>query len=85
MVWQDIVIAICALLFGYALIPQVVQGFRKKKGVMTLQTAVITTAGLYILAVCFLTLEMYFSMAMNFLTGTLWLLLLIQRAIYKKR
>ncbi len=84
MVWQDIVIAVCTVLFGYALIPQVVMGFRKKKGLINLQTAAITTAGLYSIAICFLTLKMYFSSAANFISGTFWLILLLQRIKYGK-
>ncbi len=81
--WQDIVISISTLLLGYALIPQVIEGFRKKKGLMNIQTAMITTLGLYTIAVMLLTLGLYFSFAMNFLTGTLWAILLIQKIIYK--
>ena len=43
----------------------------------------ITTVGLYITAIVFLTLKLYFSAIMNFITGTLWLILLSQRIKYK--
>jgi uncharacterized protein with PQ loop repeat len=84
MAWQDIIIMICTILFSYALIPQVLEGFRKKKGLINLQTAAITAPCLYILAFCFFTLQLYFSMAANILAGTLWSILLFQRLRYGK-
>jgi uncharacterized membrane protein len=81
--WQDLVITISTLLLGYALIPQVVHGFKKRKGTVTIQTSLITTLGLYTIAICLLTLNLQFSAIMNFITGTLWAVLLIQRIAYK--
>lgn len=69
--WQDIVISISIILLSYALIPQVIQGFKKRKCDINIQTSAITAAGLYILAVCFWTLNLYFSFAMDLVTGTL--------------
>lgn len=83
MVWQDFVAATCTLLFTYALIPQVIKGFRQKRGVIEFQTGAITFICLYILAGTMLTLELYYTSAMNFLAGTLWLLLFLQKVIYK--
>lgn len=82
MIWQDIVITIANLLFTYALLPQVYHGFKAKKGVMVFQTAVLTTLGLYAMAVAFLTLNLLFSGIISTINGTLWALLLIQRLIY---
>ncbi|HRZ86034.1 MAG TPA: hypothetical protein P5277_04630 [Candidatus Paceibacterota bacterium] len=85
MSWQDITISILTLLFGYALIPQVYHGFKIKKTTITIQTALITCLGLYILAITFLTLNFYFSFAMDLFTGTLWLVLLIQCIVYREK
>jgi len=81
--WQDLVITISTLLLGYALIPQVVDGFKKRKGTVTIQTSLITALGLYTIAICLFTLGLYFSFIMNLFTGTLWAVLLIQKIIYK--
>jgi len=83
MVWQDIVIAICNIFLGYALVPTIYKGFKKKKVSFTIQTTLITTLGLYVLAFTFLTLGFYFSTVMNFIIGTLWLILWVQAIIYK--
>jgi len=83
MIWQDYVVAITTILFGYALIPQVYYGFKKKKTTITIQTSTITFLGLYTLAVTFLTLGLYFSTFANLITGTLWAILLIQKLIYR--
>ena len=82
MIWQDIVISIVVVLFSYALIPQIVYGFKNKKPTITFQTAIITSLGMYIIAITYLTIDLIFSTIMCLITGTLWLLLLIQRVIY---
>ncbi|MAG07309.1 hypothetical protein CMI46_00640 [Candidatus Pacearchaeota archaeon] len=84
MVWQDTIIAILTFLFGYALIPQVYQGFKNKQGIIVIQTGFISFVGLYILAFVYLTLNLYFAAAMVLFTGTLWYLLLFQKILYRK-
>ena len=84
MVWQDIVIFVIMIAFSYALFPQVYLGFKKKKGFVSLQTSLITFIGMYILSVIYLTLNLYFSAVIGFVTGTLWFILFLQRIIYVK-
>lgn len=82
--WQDIVIALIGICFSYALIPQVNYGFKSKKKTITIQTSLITFIGAYIISIVYLTLKLYFSAIIGFITGTLWLLLFIQGIIYRK-
>lgn len=84
MSWQDLVITIAVFLMSYALIPQVIKGFKTKKALISIQTAAITAAALYTISFVYLTINLYFSSAMNFLTGTLWTILLVQSIIYRK-
>ncbi|MFH1365555.1 MAG: hypothetical protein ABIH28_03155 [archaeon] len=84
MIWQDLVITIAVLLMSYALFPQVIKGFKTKKPLISKQTALITSMALYSISFVYLTLNLYFSSAMNFLTGTLWIVLLIQSIRYEK-
>ena len=84
MAWQDIIITIVAVIFSYALIPQVYKGFKTKKQAIVLQTSLITFLALYVLAISYLTLDLFFSSITTFITGTLWMILFIQRVIYKK-
>lgn len=83
MVWQDILIAICTFLFAYSLVPQIIAGYREKKGLVEIQTSLITALGLYLVAAAMFTLHLYFSASMNFLTAILWSVILIQKLIYK--
>jgi hypothetical protein len=82
--WQDIVITIASIGFSVALIPQVISGFKTKRKTINFSTALITFIGIYAMAVSFLTLGLYFSATMNFISGTLWFLLFIQSIVYKK-
>ena len=84
MIWQDIVIAIINIVFGYSLVYQVYIGFKEKKGFLSLQTSLLTTIGLFVLAVIYLTLNLYISTLVTLITGIFWFLLLVQRLIYKK-
>ena len=84
MVWQDIVVAIANILFGYSLAYQVYKGFRERKGFLTLQTSLLTTIGLYAMSFAFFTLNLFVSTIVSTFNGTMWLLLFIQGLIYKK-
>jgi len=84
MIWQDLVIAIVSILFAYALIPQVIKGFREKKKHIAVQTGLINAAGMYAVAVAYASLGLIFSTIFGIITATLWLVLFIQSIIYKK-
>ena len=84
MSWQDIVIALANVLFGYSLIYQVYIGFKEKKGFLSLQTSLLTTAGLYLVSLAYFTLGLFASTIIGVFNGTMWLILFIQRIIYKK-
>jgi len=83
MIWQDAVITIIMIAFSYALIPQVYQGFKQKKGFINLQTSIITSLGMYILTFTYITLELYFSATMGLINAILWTTLFFQKIIYK--
>ncbi len=84
MVWQDWVISISSILFVYSLSNQVIHGFKKKKGFLTIQTSVLTTIGLYAVAISFFFLNLYFSAILTIINATLWLTLFLQRLKYGK-
>jgi len=69
--------------FGYALLPQIYQGFKQKKGLINLQISLITAVGMYILTFVYITLELYFSATISFVTGIIWIILFAQKIIYK--
>ncbi len=70
-------------MFSYALIPQILKGFKEKKGHLAFQTALLTTIGLYASCIAFISLELFFSGIICSINGTLWLILLIQKMIYR--
>lgn len=84
MVWQDWVISISSILFVYSLSNQVWYGFKKKKGFLTIQASVLTTIGLYAVAISFFFLNLYFSAVLTLVNATLWLTLFLQRLKYGK-
>lgn len=85
MIWQDLVLTIVNIVFSISLIPQVIHGFKEKKGLITLPTSIPTFIGLYVIGGTYLTMNLFFSSVMAFATGTLWFILFIQRLIYKEK
>jgi hypothetical protein len=84
MVWQDIVITSALILFSVSLLPQVYYGFKKKKGYITLKTSVPTFIGLVTIMVAYLSLDLLLSTVMTGAAALMWLVLVVQRLIYKK-
>ena len=84
MVWQDIVMMIVNIVFSLSLVPQVHHGFKRKRGFITLATSIPTCIGGYVTSFALFTLHLYFSGTAAAFTGTLWLVLLVQRVVYKK-
>lgn len=82
MAWQDIVLTVCGVILFVSLIPQLAHGFKTKTGPIKHVTSVPTFLGLYITALVYFSLHLYLSFIMVFLTGTIWLLLFIQRMLY---
>ncbi len=81
--WQDLVIAVVGLSFGFMLLPQLRDVIRGKS--VNIYTAGLTAIGLYILAVTFLTLEMWITTIAEIFSGTVWFLLFFFSALHKKR
>ncbi|RLF53007.1 MAG: hypothetical protein DRN24_02295 [Thermoplasmata archaeon] len=74
--WQDIVIAIISILFGFILLPQLKDVWHGKT-TLNIYTASLTTIGLYILAITFFTMEYWVSFTAEIFSGTVWLLLFV--------
>jgi hypothetical protein len=82
--WQDWIITIVNIVFAYALIPQVYQGFKNKKAYINFQTGLLNTLGMYAMSFAYYSLNLTFSWIIGALNATLWLVLFIQTNIYKK-
>ncbi len=85
-IWQDIVIAVISILFGFILLPEL-KDVVHSRVYINLYTAGLTTIGLYMLAATFLTMHFWISFIADVFTGTVWLLLFVfsLRNYLKKR
>ena len=81
--WQDIVIAVVGLLFGFILLPLLLDVWRGDS--TNIYTAGLTTIGLYILAATFFTMRYWLSFTADLFSGTIWFLLFIFSILHKKR
>jgi len=73
--WQDKVIMLVGLSFGFMLIPMVLDSLNGQT-VSTL-TSLPTALGLFILSYCFWTLNLKLSFVANIFSGSMWALLFI--------
>jgi len=82
MSWPDILLTIIGVVFSYALIPQIYQCWKNKRGLITIQTGVITFTGLYVCAMVYLYLGLPFSTITTFISSGFWFVLCVQTAYY---
>ena len=82
--WQDITIAVISIILNFALIAQIAYGFKEKRKTVAFSTSLITFIGIYIGAVIYFTLNLYFVAISSVIGGTFWLILFIQSVKYKK-
>jgi len=83
MTWQDTTITVSIIFLSYALIPQIMKGFRDKKGYVEIQTSLITSLSLIVVAFAFFTLGLYFSAIMDVVIASLWGILFLQKLYYR--
>ena len=74
--WQDVVIGVVSVLFGFILLPQLRDVWHGKT-ILNIYTAGFTTVGLYILAFTFSTMGYWVSVTSEIISGTVWLLLFV--------
>lgn len=83
MVWQDTVIVVVSIVFIISLTPQVVDGFKRKVGLIKLSTSIPTAIGLFALAATYYTLSLYLSTVVSMILGFIWITLAWQRLKYR--
>jgi hypothetical protein len=77
MMWQDLIYSLGLTLMVYALIPQVIRGFKQSHSI-SLQTSFLTICGLFLSIIVFMSLSLYFSSIMNIITMGLWIIIYLQ-------
>ena len=82
--WQDITIAAISLILNFALVAQIIFGFKQKRKTVAFSTALITFTGIYLGAFIYLNLHLYLTAMSSVIGGTFWLILFIQSVKYKK-
>lgn len=72
--WQDAVFTLGSVLFTLALIPSV-----RSADKPAVKTSLLTASVLYVFAVVYVTLGLYFTAFTTAATATLWAVLLVQK------
>jgi uncharacterized protein with PQ loop repeat len=84
MVWQDILVAIANAVFIYAMIPQIIYGFKTKKGLISIQFSILNIFAMACLGFVYWSFDLPISIVLNITLILLWLILLTQRIKYGK-
>lgn len=82
MIWQDVVMGGCSVLFVWAMLPQVLLGFRERRGYASVATSVTTGTALWVTAGCLATLGAPATAVVNVMCGFLWFVLAAQNVAY---
>jgi uncharacterized protein with PQ loop repeat len=82
--WQDMVIGTISIAFTVCLLPQVIDVL-KRKSKMNPYTSLTTTAGLWIMSICYITLDLWFSAVVTAITALLWGTMLFSHAHERRR
>jgi hypothetical protein len=72
--WQDLVFTVGSLVFTVALWPSI-----RSKHKPALHTSVLTAFVLFLFAITYLSLSLYFSAATTLLTASAWAILAVQK------
>ena len=83
MIWQDIVISVVSIVFAYAMLPQIIYGFKKRKGVITYQFSVLNMICMIALIIAYYSLGLIFTTVISVGIFVGWALLFIQKIVYK--
>lgn len=73
--WQDYVIAVVGLLFGFMMFPQIRDSLKGKT--VNAVSAGLTMLGLFVLGFTFASLDLWLSVASEFFSGGTWLVLFV--------
>tara|TARA_Y100000310_G_scaffold316947_1_gene369257 strand:- start:10899 stop:11162 length:264 start_codon:yes stop_codon:yes gene_type:complete len=84
MVWQDIIVSLTNLIFIYAMLPQIIYGFKTKKGLISIQFSGLNILAMIGLIFVYASFDLPFSIILTIILIILWIILLFQRLKYKK-
>jgi len=84
MIWQDVVIGVVNVLFMYAMIPQLVYGFKTKKGLISVQFSILNIVAMILLLIVYVSFGLYLSVVLTSALIVLWAVLFFQRVSYGK-
>jgi hypothetical protein len=82
MIWQDVVVGFVNVLFMYAMIPQLVYGFKTKRGLISIQFSVLNILAMLGLLLVYVSFELYISIVLTVILIVLWMALFLQRVFY---
>lgn len=75
MIWQDALLAVCSIVFTIALIPSI-QGKNKPE----VYTSTLTALVLLVMAICYMSLSLWFAVFAALLNCFAWVTLTLQKA-----
>jgi len=81
--WQDITIMVVNVVFIVSLVPQVLEGYKKKLGLIRLEASIPTAISVFVLTVVYFTLNLIYAGVLAMILGIIWVIFVIQRFVYQ--
>jgi len=83
MVWQDIALMIVNAVFAIALVPQILEGYRKKLGLIRLEASIPTALGMLVITIAYFSMNLILATIFALVLMILWTIIVVQRLVYK--
>ena len=78
----DIILSICFMALGYAMIPQIIHALKTQEVKITIQTLLVNSIALTIITGIFIIMELVFSSLVNTITMMSWWILTFLKIRY---
>ena len=72
------------VLFIYAMIPQLVYGFKTRKGLISIQFSLLNILAMLLLLLVYVSFGLYLSVVLTVVLIVMWMILFLQRVSYGK-
>ena len=82
MIWQDVVVGAVNIVFMYAMIPQLLYGFKTRRGLISIQFSALNILAMIGLLLVYISFELYVSIVLTIILIFLWVILFLQRIFY---
>lgn len=84
--WQDKLLMMCSILFGYSVIPQIIKNFKNKCAhQISWQLCIVTIFALFLSIIGMSCMKLYFTTSANTFQVICWSIVIFQKIFYRRQ